>query len=1184
MSRLTRCRYPAGHHHAPAPARRTLEEVAELKAARRAEIERRASLLEPPLKPNVLRHMLSFQAATQLVAALDNNAWDLLKPRLLAERSDAEDIEGKVSAQIRMIQGQEKNSHLEATLATTKEARDAIDRDWEEVQAPLRGRIVRYADEFIRDSWDKGKKVKQENCSKFAAETLIHIRKRFYTQVAKDAEAAKADGREPITDPPEGPFTQKLTLENMRWIFDTKIKPLTSPLKKEVFFCNGCAAKPFGFEGVVQHYAAKHTDKLSSGNIVVHWRAEWPEEPPFNPEGRIKVVYSAPAPMPYPPDTVPSAAYPFSSYAQPPPPQVFAPGPPHGAAPSAEQYGYQYPGYPSNPSYAPPAAAVPPQSYGPPHPGWGPYQYGPAPNGPFPHNPTPPQAAGYQPPMAAALGPVPPPPAVSGSYNYGPGGYPGAGSGGYAPAQAPYPVQLEDIVRNSREIWNATANIRELPGSVRIFVTIYHVAKRFRARFSETAALAIFQDGLSNHKDMRPVRNINGLACKACQLGLGNAPYIQKDRDSFSLPQLVNHFQSKHVEEMLKEAPNSPPLDWTVDMILLPPPAAMANLPSLVGYDAFKYRLLSEAFPEVFGQAPSAPTASFYGQHAQHHGAYGHDSQDPAAAPPTAVDNHERFYPQHQGPRQNQGQEGSDPQHPYQQQPDYAQAHPANSYGQPHLQAPTYQLEQAPPNPMVSSVAEYDAPRLEENRNRASQGSRQRPQQNAKWARKERKRHAQNGHSAQNKHHGPKDEEPKLSDEEKAREEEMRAMWANDRAATARLFRTSDAEQPIQEAPKPNRTQPQLAARESRGGVKREPGESGPKRNDPPPREESSLLDALEMHLDMGYRPAAKSQPSPRGFQSEATGAPESVSRPAEQYPGPPVSHRRAVSPPGPYARSAREDYPQQPAADPRHLGHPYRPASASSRPNGEEARYDPRAPSHLPAQYHPAPAARHPDLQQSYDYGYRPEEQVVYDRPPPQERLSQDYRHRSAYPEDLIPPPPRGPPTGQLYEIVEVFDDQGSYFIRRPIGRALPPEPAYYDYPYEPERPPRERQPPVVSTGRGRGPETSYPPPRAAGEEAVGYSRPPLHRPLVVDEDRYDARAASSARPPWGSDYPPPPPRQHQHQRPPPAASRAEAAAPSRGGGGYDAEEYDPRYPAAPLPGPERGPPQYQRRQVRYD
>lgn len=1166
-------RWLVDNHQAPAPIRRTLEEVAALKAARTAEIERRASLLDPPLLHNVLRHMVSFQAATQLITTLDDNAWDLLRPRLLAEKSEAEEIENRVSAQLRMLQGQDdKNSHLEATLATTKEAKDAVDRNWEEVQAPLRAQIVRYIDEFIRDSWDKGKKVKQDNCSRFAAEALIHVRKRFYAQVAKEADAAKTAGREPATDPPDGPFLRKLTLDNMRWIFDTKIKPLTAPFRKEIFFCNTCTAKPFGFEGVVQHYAAKHTDKLSSGNIVVHWRAEWPEEPPFNPEGRMKVVYPVPRPAPYAPGTVPPPAYPFNSYAPPPgsgvPPagQPFAPGPSYGGPPYAEQYGYQHPGHAPNHIYPPPTTpGLPSQSYAPPQPGWNPYQTA----------STPPQAVGYQPPMSAP-GPVPAAAAVPGPYNYGPAGYPGAGNGGYPPSQAPYTVQLDDIVRNSREIWNTTANMRDLPGSVRVFVTISHVAKRFVARFSQTPTLAIFQDGLSNHKDMRPVRNINGLACKACKLGLGNAPYIQKDRDSFSLPQLVNHFQSKHVEEMLKEAPNAPPLDWTNDMILLPPPAVLAKLPSSVGSDAAKYRLLSEVFPEVFGLASAAPAVPFYGQHPSQPAPYTHHSQYGSSAPPPTVGSQEQLYHHQQDPHQTQGQQATDGHHSYQPRPDYAQGHQQTSYFPPPPQDLAYQPDQVPPNPAVASVAEYDTPQREENSSRSSQGSRQRPQQNAKWNRKERKRHPQKGHGGQTQR-GPKEEEPKLPEEEKAREEEMRAMWANDRAVTARVFRNSEQSS----ASKPTHGQSELPAKESRGESQQEPRGPTSRKDDQPSQEGPSLLDALEMHLDQGRKLAAQTQAPPRdriaaGYvnssQQRATVAPEAVRRPAERYPT--LSNRRAVSPVGSYIDRAIEENPRPPAPASGQHGDQFHQGPVPSRPAPDEVMYEPRD-QLPPAHYHEAPPARGPDAHQSYDRGYRQDEQGVYERAAPQERLRQDYRHRSAYPEELIPPPPRGPPTGQLYEIVEVIDTQGSYFIRRPIGRVPPQEQVYYDYPYEPA-PPRERQMPI-GTGRG-GPELY--PPRPAGQDGYprpplqpagddGYARPSAHQaPLAQPQrDQYPLPLTSART--WTSDYPP-----HRNQRQPTARPEA----PTRGG--YEEEEYDPRYPAGSPPGQA----EYQRRQVRYE
>jgi hypothetical protein len=72
----------------------------------------------------------------------------------------------------------------------------------------------------------------------------------------------------------------------MKWVFDTKVKPNTEPYRKELFLCNACEypSKYYGFEGVIQHYAAKHTSALSVGSVVVHWKSEWPEYPPFHPD------------------------------------------------------------------------------------------------------------------------------------------------------------------------------------------------------------------------------------------------------------------------------------------------------------------------------------------------------------------------------------------------------------------------------------------------------------------------------------------------------------------------------------------------------------------------------------------------------------------------------------------------------------------------------------------------------------------------------------------------------------------------------------------------------------------------------------------------------------------------------------------------------------------------------------
>lgn len=610
-SAATRQQFPHIRHE------RTAAEVAELKAARRAEIERRALLLEPPLGPNVLRHIPSFQAAMQIPhPPFDDKAWEVLKPRLLAQRADAEQRERENAAAIQAKQ----DSHLETTLASTKEARDLIDKAWEDQQGPLRERIAGYADEIIRDGWNNGK-VTKETCARFAVEALGYVRKRFYAEIAKDVDAARSAGQTPPVDPLEGPFTQKLTLENMKWIFDTKIKPITERYHKELFYCNGCEGitKTFGFEGVIQHFAAKHTSALSSGNIVVYWRAEWPEHPPFAAE--IRQVRHQPffAPtQPVFPATGPPSFPVGHSY----PPAPLAPNHlptyprgPYGYGNSAYNDPYQPPPYPLQPHQI--VSSYPSQ------PGYEHHQSYPAPSDPYP--PYQPPVGQYPPGPASATDPshhYPQQPPQGNPYDHGYPPYPVAHL--YLPSATPHPdmhrAKLEDIARNSREVWQELGNIRGLPGSVRVFVTIHHLVKRFHSKFYEPPALAIFIEGLSNNKDMRPVRNVNDLICKACHLGLGNAATVEQDRKSFSLPQLTNHFQSKHVKPL--QSAHAPPMDWTLDMVFLPELAPISNLHSAMS--EVQKRLIVEALPGIFEQqGPKlVPADVYYGQPASSSSVY----------------------------------------------------------------------------------------------------------------------------------------------------------------------------------------------------------------------------------------------------------------------------------------------------------------------------------------------------------------------------------------------------------------------------------------------------------------------------------------------------------------------------------------------------------------------------------
>ncbi|KAH7136584.1 hypothetical protein EDB81DRAFT_85448 [Dactylonectria macrodidyma] len=553
--------------------KRTKEEVAELKLIRRRQIEHLALDLDPPLYPNVLAHIPSFQAALQLITPLDDSAWELLRPRILAQREEAELRE-------------KNNIAREMKKNGTKPPKDAgkvTDQDWDEIQGPLRARISNFAEEIIHDGWNDGEKVKKKNSPQFAADVLLYVRKRFYAEVAKDAAAAVAAGLEQTVDPPEGPWTQKLTLENMKWIYDFKIKHYTEQYRKELFLCNGCVgnAKFYGLEGVIQHYAAKHTSALSVGSVVVHWRAEWPEKPPFSPDARLPEIPR----QSQPPSTSlpPSSSQPYLPY-----------GGYHTSAPA----GYPTPAYgaPAIPQHFVPEqhTSFPPASV---HDPRGPPIYG------LSHHPSPyAQDGGYSYPLRPSYGDQSQPRDLPGVYGYlgsiphgfAYGSYPDPrGPYGNQPRGDPYRTRLETMARVVREAWNKIFNVNGLPASVKICVVVHCIAKTFQDEYGETAPLAMLIDGLSNHKEMRPVQITNGLACKGC-----SSDHATAETNNFSLPQLVNHFNKRHIEDPASQG--LPTLDWRIEMVLLPDMSVLRRLKRILENNRPAYDLISSTLPWAF--------------------------------------------------------------------------------------------------------------------------------------------------------------------------------------------------------------------------------------------------------------------------------------------------------------------------------------------------------------------------------------------------------------------------------------------------------------------------------------------------------------------------------------------------------------------------------------------------------
>ena len=606
---------PIQPHVPQARAERSIRDVNEAKAQRRADIERRCMELDPPIKPSTLIHMESFAAAIQIPMAMTDSAWEVLKPRLIAQKEVAESREKEQLQQSQLLHARtEERRQQEAAL---REAKENMDRQWDESQKPLRDKLNFYADEILRMQWANGENVNKDNCPQFAADVLTYVRRRFY-QIQDWEDSIALQQGSLGQDHSNSGTPRKLTLENMKWVYETKLKPLTEPHSREIFLCNGCgnATKFYGFEGVIQHYAAKHTSLLSMGSIVVHWKADWPEDPPFDPNP-IKSI--AAANSQHPPQPSPQSTYAQSLGAQaikqasPIDPQTYSQySPPASDRPSYPPQSYSSSQYPQpvapGSAYSNLGANVPqyPQNFGqrnasqqynPQYPGsaWSAASQSPV-------DGRQPLSAGSPPQYGTAQAVWPPRQASiqqktrqNPSARFGPPGQP----------FGIYQVQLEELSKNAREIYNATAAVKDLASSVRLHVIISHVVLRFKDRFTNEPTLSLFTDALNNSSQMKPLRNLSDLACKTCALMRPeNVPEHEVEK-LYTLPALLTHFQSVHIEQarpaiITQPGIEPPKTDWKFDMIKLPSNTEIAKLIEAPGMTDAKLKLIATILPWAF--------------------------------------------------------------------------------------------------------------------------------------------------------------------------------------------------------------------------------------------------------------------------------------------------------------------------------------------------------------------------------------------------------------------------------------------------------------------------------------------------------------------------------------------------------------------------------------------------------
>ena len=330
----------------------------------------------------------------------------------------------------------------------------------------------------------------------------------------------------------------------MRWLYDQKVKTYTDKYLRELFHCAECKSlgKSYAFEGMIQHYGAKHTTEFSRGNIVVHWQsAEWPDECPLEP---CNGATPNPALPPKPPTKAPEAGDTGHN-------QLLDNhnGPAQSAYSSNQNGPYDQSGHP----------AYPPDA----HTSHAPYGY----------------------PYATATLADPH------QHVY------------YPPPVNPrnlYQDQVDFLANLAREIWDTIAGIQGLEESVRVHTVLHHVVSRFKAHFGGEPTLDMLADALFNHELMRPIKDAGEMACMTCISSnldgfVAFKPYAKRiaDYKLYNTSSLITHFKTVHLG-------SDSGLDWKEDMIELPEDDNIRQLLIAIGMNDEKLGLIAAVFPKLF--------------------------------------------------------------------------------------------------------------------------------------------------------------------------------------------------------------------------------------------------------------------------------------------------------------------------------------------------------------------------------------------------------------------------------------------------------------------------------------------------------------------------------------------------------------------------------------------------------
>lgn len=249
------------------PKRRAREVTEELKSQRRADIVRRAGRVQPPIPPDILVNLPSFQMSLEKAEPLRDKEWNSLKQQLISQHKKMKKAEEKSALAAKASEKHQANS-------TVKKSTETALQDEHDAEARVKIRISALTDQFIGDHLREGQSSEQEGHAQFIIGVMAYVHKQYY------AERSKIDTTS---------LAPKLTLGDMVWIFDHKVNRILTDTDQDPFSCRKClnSKKRFGFYAFIHHYLSKHAPKpgpkpgKEGKKMRNRLRVEWPDEFPF---------------------------------------------------------------------------------------------------------------------------------------------------------------------------------------------------------------------------------------------------------------------------------------------------------------------------------------------------------------------------------------------------------------------------------------------------------------------------------------------------------------------------------------------------------------------------------------------------------------------------------------------------------------------------------------------------------------------------------------------------------------------------------------------------------------------------------------------------------------------------------------------------------------------------------------